>query len=242
MNAVRLGNEIVLSGPPRKVTAIVAIDVARTTVVPIAIRIGEQPSIFRGVLRAIVSGSSEIRLRLPDDMTAGSYAGEATIHGKPQAVIVEVEAAPRLRLQPRQTTVTVKAASSVEFVLTLMNSGNVAFDIPKAATIDLDDADGQDRALGRTLRAALGTDERRVDRFFEELRASHGGEARVVVKRGAGRLLPGDVRELACALEIPDGVRPGRSYVGAWQIGPSAHVIVTDIMASARPIRPRATK
>lgn len=242
MNAVRLGNELTLAGPPRNVSAIVAIDVARTSIVPIALKIGDQPSIYRAVLRSIVSGSSEIRLRLPDDMPAGSYNGEATIQGKPHPVIVEVEPALRVRVQPRQTAITAEAASSVDFTLVLMNNGNVIFDIPKAATIDLDDAEGQDRALGRSLRAALGSNERRVDRFFEELRLNHGGEASVAIKRGAGRLPPGEVREIECVLDLPDTVRAGRTYVGAWQLGPSAHVIVADIMTSSRPIRPRATR
>jgi hypothetical protein len=116
-----------------------------------------------------------------------------------------------------------------------MNSGNVPFDVPKSDVFDLDDAVGQERALGKTLRAPLAKGERRVDLLFDELAVNHGGEAHVAVRSGAGRLAPGESRQLTCLLDVPATAKEGRSYTGPWRLGNTAHVIVADIMTSTRP-------
>ena len=229
MKAVRRGDEITLSGPPRHTAVVVPIDLSAERIVPISISVANQPAIYRAVVRAFGSGKSEILLRLPGDTPPGKYTGEGTVGGKTRAIVVEVEPDMRLRVQPKQTLVSVAASSRVEFSLSVLNGGNVPFDVPKSGVLDLDDAAGQDLALGRTLRASLSRGERRVDRYFEELREGHAGEARVTVRNGAGRLEPGDSRELTCVLDVPAVAKEGRLYVGAWQIGNVAHVIVAEI-------------
>ncbi len=242
MNAVRLGDELTLSGPPRNVRAIVPLHIERPLVVPIAIGVGERLSIVRAVLRPLAEGVSEIRVRLPDHVAPGVYRGDATFDGKTRAVIVEIAPAPRIRVQPSQTVLVTQPASSEPFVLLVVNGGNVPIDIPKLSGFDLDDADGQERALGRSLRAPLKPDEPRVERFFEELRESHGGEARVTVRSGAGPLAPGEVREIGCVLDVPKDARAGRSYSGSFEIGPVSHVVIADIMSSSRPNKERAVR
>ncbi len=242
MNAVRRGDEITLAGPPRNLTAIVSMDVARSTVVPISVTRAGQATIYRAVVRPIGIGNAELRLRLPDDFSPATYRGEATLYGKPRAVIIEVQTVTRIRIDPRQTVVTAEPSSSTPFAVTVTNGGNVPFLIPKSDTLDLDDAAGQDRALGRTLRALLEKDERRVDRLFEELRQTHGGEGRITVRSGAGPLPPGESRIVSCVLDVPESAQPGRAYVGAWQLGSVSHLIVADIMVSERPTKARVTR
>ena len=233
--STRYGEEITLGGPPRHITGIVPLVVSRGTVVPISISVGGQSTIYRAVVRPTGKERSELRLRLPAETPPGVYSGEGTIEGRPQRIMIVVEPVIRIQVQPKQTNVTAAATSSVEFGLTVMNSGNVPFDVPKTDVFDFDDSLGQDRALGRTLRAPLSQGERRIDRYFEELRESHGGEARVAVRSGAGRLEPGESRELTCLLDVPASARAGHSYLGPWQLGNAAHVIVADITSGARP-------
>ena len=242
MNAVRHGDEITLAGPPRNLTAIIPLDMARSTVVPISVTHAGQATIYRAVLRPVGIANAELRLRLPDDFASGTYSGEATLHGKPRAIFVEVQAVTRIRIDPRQTVVTAEPSSSVQFTVTVTNGGNEPFHIPKSDTLDLDDVAGQDRALGRTLRAPLETDERRVDRLFEELRQTHGGEGRITVRSGAGPLPPGESRVVSCVLDVPESAQPGRSYVGAWELGRVSHLIVADIMVGERPTKARVIR
>lgn len=242
MNAVRLGEVITLAGPPRNLTAIIPMDVVRGTVVPISVTHAGQATIHRAVVRPIGIGNAELRLRLPDDFSPDTYRGEASLEGEPRAILIEVQAVTRIRIDPRQTVVTAEPSSSVQFTVTVTNGGNVPFQIPKSDALDLDDVAGQDRALGRTLRAPLEQDERRVDRLFEELRQTHGGEGRITVRTGAGPLPSGESRVVNCVLDVPGSAQPGRSYVGAWELGSVSHLIVADIMVSERPTKARVTR
>lgn len=242
MSAVRLGDELTLSGPPRNLRGLIPFTVERATVVPIALNVGVRSSILRAVMRPLVAGTSELRLRLPDQTAPGMYHGEATIDGKARVLIVEIEPQLRIRVQPSETTLSVQAASSEPFSLTIINGGNISIEVPKLAEFDLDDTEVQERALGRSLRAPLREGQPRVERFFEELREGHGGEARVTVRRGAGSLQPGEAREINCALDIPEQVRAERTYSGSFAIGPVSHVIVANIMSSSRQPKVRAVQ
>jgi hypothetical protein len=235
VSAARSVAEITLSGPPRNMAVVVPREWSGDRIIPISISVAGRPTIYRAVVRAFGQDRSEIRLRLPGDTPPGRYSGEGTIGGTPRAVVVDVAPVLRIRVQPRQTLLSTAPAASVEFTVTLLNAGNVGFDVPGAEVIDFDDAAGQDRALGRTLRATLAQGERRVDRLFDELKDSHGGEARVRVKNGAGTLAPGESRELECVLEVPSTVLAGRTYTGTWQLGSGVHVLVADVQTSGRP-------
>lgn len=242
MRPARHGEAITLSGQPRNMSVVLPLDVSGGTVVPISVSVAGQPTIYRAIVRPVGKDRGELRLRLPDDTPPGLYSGEGTIGGEQRGIMLEVEPVVRIRVQPKQTIVTAEPSSRVEFGLTVVNGGNVPFDVPKTVVFDLDDAVGQDGALGRSLRAPLSPGERRVDRFFDELRESHGGEARVTVRSGAGPLEPGESRELMCLLDVPATAQEGRSYLGAWQLGNAAHVIVADIMTSPRPKNGKVTR
>jgi len=235
MSTVPRADELTLSGPPRNATAVVRIDARANTRLPVTLTLAGQPAVFSAWVKPFGEGTSEIRLQLPRETPPGSYAGEVPIGGQPRPIVIEVEPVMRLRLHPKQTVISVEAGSRAEFRVTLVNRGNVPVDIPKADAFDLDDSDGQDRALGRTLRATLQEGERRVDRFFEEIRECHGGEARVAVRAGAGRLDPGASCTLTCLLDVPVTVQAGRSYLGAWPIANTSHVIVVEVTKGPPP-------
>ena len=233
MKTAGAGEEIVLSGPPGKASALVRL-APGDRVVPITMKLADGPAIHRAYVRPFGENASEIRLRLPRGTPAGTYRGLAVLDGAEREVVVVVEAVPRISIAPRRSSFTTRAGARVEFDLDVANDGNVAIDVPKAASFDLDTTEGHDRALGRALRATLPPGERRVDRFFEEMRESHGGLAHVTVVAGAGPIEPGASRELKCVLDIPAAVKVGHSYLGAWQIANAGHVVVIDVVNGAR--------
>lgn len=234
MTAPRTPAAITFTGRPGRMAAVVPADLTSERIVPISVSVAGKPTIYRAIARPFGSSQSEIRLRLPDDTPPGTYPGEGTIGGKPRGIVVEVESVQKVRTHPKETVVAGTAGARIDFTISVQNGGNVAVDIPKADTFDLDDEDGQDKALGRSLRGSDTDGKRGVDRFFDELRKNHGGEARVLLKDGAGRLAPGETRTLTCILEVPDTAEDGHTYVGAWAIGNSSHVIVCDIAAAIR--------
>ena len=242
MAIARAGGEIAVSGPPHNASAVVSLDPGGQRVVSVTIQIAGGPAIYRAAVRPLGGGTSELRLKLPRETAPGTYTGQATVGGTQRTVVVEVQPVVRIQVQPKRTSFSSAPGSRSPFKITIANAGNVSFDVPKSSAFDLDSADGQDRALGRALRATLGPGERRVDRFFEELRDDHGGEARVLVAEGAGPLQPGESRELACMLEIPDTAQVGRSYLGAWQLANASHVVDVEMIRGSSPTTPTAKR
>jgi hypothetical protein len=155
MSAARGGEAITLSGPPHNASAVVPLEAAGHAVVPITVSLASGPAIYRASVRPFGEGTSEIRLRLPAETAPGTYRGEGSVGGTARGIVVEVEPVVRIRMHPRRTALSVDAGARTEFFLTIVNGGNVPFDVPKESVFDLDDAEGQDRALGRALRADL---------------------------------------------------------------------------------------
>jgi hypothetical protein len=235
MSALTGGERILLCGPPRNTKAVLPVAAPDDRSVAVRVDIAGEASIHRAWLRPIGSGATELRLKLPGGTPPGAYRGEVTLSGKTHAIAIEVEATVRVRISPPTVSITAEPGGRAEFAIVAMNNGNVAVEIPKSSVFDLDDADGQDRALGLALRAELLESEKRVDRYFEELRRSHGGEARVSVLDGAGPLVPGASRTLRCRVEIPMTTEPGRSFAGAWPIGGTSHVVSVAVQKPASP-------
>ncbi len=219
MNTEREAYTIVFAGAPRSLRALLPVPAERATVVPVAITIGKETSIHRAVWRAVSSAASEMHLRLPAETHPGWYAGEVSIGDAPVAASVRIDSVTRLSLSPPESVVQAMPGAQHKFTVRVTNRGNTDIELPSTAAVDLDDDRAQDLALGRSLRAELVVGERRIDRFFEELRDGHGGQALVTVISGGGVLPPGASRDLECTLTLPDTVQPGRSYAGAWELG-----------------------
>ncbi len=233
-------NDIVLFGPPRHVTGRVPVVLSRSVLVLASITVGRETTVFRATLRPTTATSAELRLKLPAETPPGTYVGEATLDGETRRLQVRVEPVPKVSVQPRQSSISAAGAGQVEFEFVIMNEGNVPFTVPSADTFDLDDGVAQEKALGRSLRAPLNAGGRGVDAYFDQLRDAHGGEARVRVLKGAGVLAPGEQRQLRCALDIPAAVQRGRTYIGAWQLANTAHIVAADISAASRPATDKA--
>ena len=228
------GNPLELTGPPHRLSGIIAHSVQERRI-PVALKLERELTIVDAHARALGANTAELRLKLPRDTAAGAYRGEAVIGGTKRTLVIRVQPVVDLRVEPKQTRLETSARAKTEFTVEVTNRGNSVVDIAKSYTFDLDDAAGQDRALGRALRARLSGEESRVDRFFEELRADHGGQARVLVLSGAGALRPASARTLRCSLDVPDDVRAGTTYTGAWKLENVAHVIVVTVSGAATP-------
>jgi hypothetical protein len=228
VSAVRGGEAIALSGPPRRVSALLEHRVEGERVTPVTVRLKKGPPVVRALLKAKGPGLSELRVTLPAHTAPGTYPGEAVVGDATLGVSLEVSPVLDVGVEPGITAVSAEPGGRAEFDLVVANLGNVMVDVPEAAALDLD-ADDQERALGRALRADLAEGERRVDRLFEELRAFHGGEGRVAVLEGAGGLEPGDQRSIHCRLEVPMLAAPGGRYSGSWDIGNAGHFLTVDV-------------
>lgn len=238
MKAVGEGEAITLSGPPRNATANVRIEDDSGRVVRIGVKLSDGPSVLRAYVRPYGAGSGEMRLKLPADTAPGEYRGEVVIGKSTRPITVRVTPEPSVRVDPAQTTVQGSPGGRVTFEIRVTNLGNVPAEITKESPVELDDDRGQLFAYGRTLRAELKEGEHRVDRLFEELRESHGGQGRVTVVEGAGTLEPGEARTLRCRFDVPERAKPDRTYTGDWEPAGAGHLIVLEVVSGA-PDEPR---
>lgn len=159
-------------------------------------------------------GLTRLRLRVPKTTPPGTYKGSAEIGKTRQPIVVEVQPQRQLRFFPSRTSIDAQPGEHVDLTLALANVGNLAVDVPKSSVFGLFPVKGMDEVISRVIEAELGRGERRIDRFLDEVAESHGGNARVQVRRGAGSLEPGDVRDLELTLRLPAKLVRGRLYRG----------------------------
>ena len=95
--------------------------------------------------------------------------------------------------------------------------------------VGLFDVEGAERAIGRTFRGTDADGGRILERLAEELAEGYGGLARVTLDAGAGHLGPGEARELAVTFHLPDELRPGRAYEGAWTLPTVNYMIRVEV-------------
>jgi len=235
--AARTNGLITLAGPPRNTSGIVQLDAGGAKVATVALKLASELAVHKVFLRPFGPGVTELRLRLPRETPPGNYGGEFALGEQRSGIRVEVEAVLHLRVHPPFTRLSLLPGGITEFAISLENRGNVPFEVPVSSALDLDDQESQSLALGRALRARLEPGEKRIDRFFEEIREQHGGQAKLIVVAGAGPLAPASTREVHVRVEAPETMHPGHSYSGGWQLGDAAHVLEVQVTAAKPVIR-----
>jgi len=166
-----------------------------------------------------VGKESWLRLSLPTTTPPGAYRGTIQVGDQEHVATFEVEPRLNLRMVPGSLLLQGRPGARVTAQLTLVNRGNIAFEVKRVHAFGVSELDGLERAFGQTFRAKLPAGERLIDRFANALAESHGGLVRVRIAKGAGNLAPGDARELEAVFKLPDRMRSGRAYAGTWPLG-----------------------
>lgn len=159
-----------------------------------------------------------LRLALPALTRPGEYRGTIRLDGREEEVVLNVEPRLRLHLSPRRLILRGQAGERMAATVHATNLGNADCVIRDVHAFGLFDVEGAERAIGRTFRSGGAKGGRMLDRLVEELAEGHGGLAKVSVDAGAGDLGPGEARELALTIHLPDALRAGRVYEGAWTL------------------------
>ena len=180
-----------------------------------------------------------LRVALPQSTRPGEYRGTVRAGGREEEIALHVEPRIRLRLSPRGLILGGRAGEHVAATVFAANLGNTSFVIREVNAVGLFDVEGAERAIGRTFRRTDSDGGRIIERLAEELEQGYGGLAKLTVDAGAGDLGPGEARELALTFHLPDGLRPGRVYEGAWAL-PAVNYMVRVEVAEGKPTRKEA--
>jgi hypothetical protein len=159
-----------------------------------------------------------LRFSMPEATPPGTYEGTVLIGADQYPSVIDVEARSLIIISPAHLLLQGAPGDELNANLSVINSGNVAVEIPKLQKIGLLDGVGAERAVGVALRGGVQRGDERVAMFAEELAKSHGGRIALVVEEGAGVLAPGEFRHLSVALRLPEGLKSGRVYGGTWML------------------------
>jgi len=224
-----------LQGPPRSVQALLppstwgalselpAVEIDAPRLEAVSVQVATLPG---GTGRAL-------RLELPAMTPPGSYSGFVRLPDGKWPLTIDVAPHPKLVAVSGRIDVTAEPGGQSDIELQITNTGNVPCKVPAVYTFGLFDVNGVDHSLAVGFTAdASGLD--RIGLIADELAASHGGLVRVRVRKGSGKLDPGDVRLLQTTLHLDPEVRPGRTYFGYWPVYESGctlsvRVTVTDL-------------
>ncbi len=180
------------------------------------------------VERIGAKGLSRVRLDMPRWTPPGTYEGTVTIGDQQRRIAVEVEPVQLVRVEPRRLVVRGGPKEVVAAEVTLANVGNAPYDVRGAAMFALYDPSSLERATAQAFQATARGKERFVDRLATALGDGYGGNVRLKVEAGAGRLDPGESRAVRVSLHLPEGLQRGRVYEGVWRIADLGYNVAVD--------------
>jgi len=158
----------------------------------------------------------KVTLRLPKSTPPGSYAGSVEIGGRTLPVAVEVEPRPKVEVSPSRLVLEVEPGAEVTVDVTLLNIGNVPFDVPAASTFCVFDGSGVDHAFWVAFVTDPPEGKERIDLLLDDLAESHGGLVEVRARASERTVAPGESRNVQVTLRFSDRIRPGHAYAGSW--------------------------
>ncbi len=210
---------VAFRGPPHRLSSLVELpDDPEALGEPTALLEGAE---IRGVsvrplAREQKRGVGRLTLRLPRSTPPGSYAGSVELAGRQVPVVVEVEPRPRIEVSPQRLSFEVQPGAEVSAGVTLLNVGNVPFEVPAASTFCVFDGSGIDHAFWAALESQPPEGKGRIDVLLDDLAESHGGLVEVRARTRSRTVAPGASRELELTLRFPDRLQPERTYGGSW--------------------------
>ncbi len=210
--------KVTFRGPPQRMTSLVTLpDEHDAAARPKALLEGAE---VRGLaVRPLTREGlkmGKVTLRLPKSTPPGSYTGSVEIAGRQVPVAVEVEPRPKLEASPSRLSFELQPGAEVTADVTLLNVGNVPYEVPAASTFCVFDGSGVDHAFW----VAFGSDppegKERIDLLLDDLAESHGGLVEVRARAAERTIPPGESREVQVGLRFSDRIRPGHTYAGSW--------------------------
>lgn len=205
-------------GPPADLTAALVEPVEGVTDLPVTVEFEKKGAEELEAIAVTEAEGHVLRLALPERTAPGSYTGAVALNGEEQAVRLEVEPAPDVRVVPESLRIAAEPGSRTSVDVSILNLGNVPVSVRGTQAVGLFLEGGVERALHRAYVDKMKEDARRVDVFAEALSDSHGGLVRMSLEGGGVDIAPGGCRRVTMAVKIPSGIEVGRVYTGSWTL------------------------
>ena len=205
-------------GPPNHLTALVELPEAADTRVEAAAQLeGAEVQSFavRPLSREGVA-MARVRIRLPKSTPPGAYQGSVTIAGEELPFVAEVEPRRNIDVVPSHLSLEVNPGAEATADVSLLNLGNVPFELPAASRFCIFDGGGVDHAFWLAFTSDPPEGKERIDVLLDDLAESHGGLVEVRARAPKRTIAPGESGEAKVTLRFSDRLQPGRTYAGSW--------------------------
>jgi hypothetical protein len=159
---------------------------------------------------------ARLRARIDPRLPPGTYEAELRQGDAVRKLSVAVDPVATLRVDPPVLRFSGDPRASLHGMITVMNVGNVAAEIPDNGAVGVYEVNGVETAIGRAYRSEAEDGLRLLAGFIQELRNGYGGLVRLRLEGEKGALPPGSARVLRVTANLPDRIRPGHVYTGVW--------------------------
>jgi len=237
------GASLHFQGPPPLVEAFTATPIESPAFGTLTLDAGARrvATIAPLAVEAVPAGPSATRflVTLPATTPPGSYTGAVQLDRERHPITLEVHPQTNLLVAPSRLEVRAAAGAEVDVALTLVNAGNVDFELARVHAFNLMELDAIEETIHAALREDPAPGERRLDRFVDELAARHGGLVRVGVEEGAGTISPGATQQVRALLRLPAELSAGATYSSTWPLGNLNLSVNVFVDAATKTTRPR---
>jgi hypothetical protein len=184
-------------------------------------------------------GATRVLVMLPAMTPPGSYTGWVELEQERRPIAIEVSPQTNLLVAPSQLELRAAAGAEVDATLTLVNAGNIDFELERVHAFNLMERNAVEETIHAALREQPAAGERRLDRLVDELASRHGGLVRVAIEQGAGTLAPGETRTVRARLRLPGELSTGVRYSSTWPLGNLNLSVNVDVDGAAKTKRSR---
>ena len=209
---------VTFRGPPHHLTSLVTLPEGAEQRLAAEARL-EGAEVERFSVRPLTRegiAMGRVRIRLPKSTPPGAYEGSVTIAGTEVPFVAEVEPRRDVDADPSRLTLEVEPGAEATAEVTLLNRGNVPFELPAASQFCVFDGGGIDRAFWHALGADPPEGRQRIDVLLDDLAELHGGLVEVRARAPKRTIQPGESGEAQVTLRFSDRLQPGRTYAGSW--------------------------
>jgi hypothetical protein len=211
--------KVILRGQPHRVSSLLPLPEDPAALEATEVRL-EGADVRGHSLRPLVregEAIGKLTLRLPRSTPPGTYSGSVEVGGNELPIVAEVEPRPRLETDPPRLAFDAEPGEEVTAEVTLLNTGNVPWEVPGASSFCVFDGSGVDHAFWAALASDPPEGKQRVDVLLDDLAESHGGLVQVRARPRGRRIAPGESRDVQITLRFSDRIRAGRAYAGSWE-------------------------
>jgi hypothetical protein len=130
--------------------------------------------------------------------------------------VAEVEPQQNVGVVPSDLSLQVEPGAEATADVTILNRGNVPFELPAASQFCIFDGGGVDHAFWVALGSEPPEGKQRIDVLMDDLARSHGGLVEVRARASKRTIAAGEAGEAQVTLRFSDRLQPGRTYAGSW--------------------------